>query len=497
MCARATQLSAVLAPVALLAPLCLRVHLLRRLWLGLLLRSLKLAGPALIKWGQWAATRQDLFPRDMCNALSHLHADAPSHSGPTTRRTVERGLNQPLSDVFAEFQHEPIASGSIAQVHKARLKSPAQVKRTDRRWPVLSRLLKRDFQEVENVAVKVRHPGVESTIQRDFALLKGAAWLASIVPALQWLRLEESVRQFEQPLFEQLNLAHEASNLDKFNRNFIGFGGVVFPRPISPFVSEEVLVETYEAGESVEHYITGAAHPQSENCEPRHKDKSLHRQIANLGCKALLKMMLVDNMIHADMHPGNIHVRIDRESGGILTWREHEDLKIVLLDCGMAAQLSWKNQANLVDFFSAVSDGDGVQVAESILSFSTRETCENKDSFVKSLVGTFEKAYDDVINLSECIQEMLECVRRHKVNIEAEVSSYIVTTIVLEGWSTALDPNLDMRRVLHNLLSASRKVKEAANSIATFTETTWTTTSEVAHEVSEKLGTLGTRNYPG
>lgn len=492
---RAVQLSVLFGPVLLVAPLCLRVRPLRQLWMLGFLRVLRLAGPALIKWGQWAATRHDLFPPDLCDALTQLHADAPSHSPSHSRKVVEQGLQCQLHDVFDSFDERPIASGSIAQVHKAQLKTPARVKRTDRHWPVLSRLLKQDIQEVSTVAVKVRHPGVESTIERDFVLLKAFAQLASVVPALQWLRLDESVRQFQQPLFEQLDLSHEAVNLDKFNNNFIGFGGVVFPRPISPLVNEEVLVETFEAGESVEKYIAGAADPDCAECEPRHKDKALHRRIANLGCKALLKMMLVDNLVHADMHPGNIHVRIDREPGEILAFRNREHLKIVLLDCGMAAQLSKRNQENLIDFFSAVSDGDGVQVAESILSFSTKQTCENKEGFVHTLVRTFERAYDDVIDLSDCIQEMLECVRMYKLNIEAEVSSYIVTTIVLEGWSTALDPQLDMRRVLHNLLSASRKVHEAAQSISQFTEVCWVAASEAATEVQQKLGSLGTRSY--
>lgn len=172
-------------------------------------------------------------------------------------------------------------------------------------------------------------------------------------------------------------------------------------------------------------------------------------------------MMLVDNMIHADMHPGNVHVRIDKERDGMLAWRERETLKIILLDCGMATRLSRRNQANLVDFFSAISNGDGEQVAKSILSFSANQSCEQPDRFIDSLVHTFHKTYSDFVDLSTCIQEMLECVRCYRVNIEAEVSSYIVTTIVLEGWSSALDPNLDMRGVLHNLFRASHKVHVA------------------------------------
>lgn len=76
----------------------------------------RVAGPAFIKWGQWAATRADLFPPDVCASLAKLHASAPAHSFSVTRETVERALRRPLEEIFDSFEEKPIASGSIAQV---------------------------------------------------------------------------------------------------------------------------------------------------------------------------------------------------------------------------------------------------------------------------------------------------------------------------------------------------------------------------------------------
>lgn len=125
-----------------------------------------------------------------------------------------------------------------------------------------------------------------------------AAWVCNRIPALRWMRLDESVRQFEQPLFEQLDLSHEAHNLEQFNANFTGFGGVLFPRPIAPFFNDEILVETYEVGESVERYISGAANPDSVP-EERYRDKQIHKNIADLGCRALLKVRVAQ--LHAPL----------------------------------------------------------------------------------------------------------------------------------------------------------------------------------------------------
>lgn len=88
----------------------------RRMWLELVHYSLESAGAAFIKWGQWAATRPDLFPKDMCHQLSKLHSKAPAHSFKTTKGIVERAFGRRLDDIFDEFEEEPVASGSIAQV---------------------------------------------------------------------------------------------------------------------------------------------------------------------------------------------------------------------------------------------------------------------------------------------------------------------------------------------------------------------------------------------
>lgn len=74
------------------------------------------AGAAFIKWGQWAATRPDLFPKDMCEQLTQLHSNAPAHSFKTTRKIVEAAFGRRLSELFDDFEEVPVASGSIAQV---------------------------------------------------------------------------------------------------------------------------------------------------------------------------------------------------------------------------------------------------------------------------------------------------------------------------------------------------------------------------------------------
>jgi aarF domain-containing kinase len=238
----------------------------RKTWLRLVHRTLELAGPAFIKWGQWAATRPDLFPSDLCTELSKLHTKAPAHSFTYTKKTVEKAFGRKLSDIFENFEEDPVASGSVAQVHRAVLRF---------RYP--NRQTKR-----VTVAVKVRHPGVGDSIRRDFNIINAVAKISRYIPTLNWLRLDESVQQFAVFMMSQVDLAREAAHLSRFIYNFRRWKDVSFPRPLYPLVHPAVLVETYEHGESVSHYV--------DDLEGHDRIKSA---LAHIGTHALLKMLLV------------------------------------------------------------------------------------------------------------------------------------------------------------------------------------------------------------
>lgn len=238
----------------------------RKTWLRLVRRTLELAGPAFIKWGQWAATRPDLFASDLCTELSKLHTKAPAHSFKYTKKTVEKAFGRKLSDIFEDFEENPVASGSVAQVHRAVLRF---------RYP--SQQTKR-----VTVAVKVRHPGVGDSIRRDFSIINAVAKVSRYIPTLNWLRLDESVQQFAVFMMSQVDLAREAAHLSRFIYNFRKWKDVSFPRPLYPLVHPAVLVETYEHGESVSHYVDAL--------EGHDRIKSA---LAHIGTHALLKMLLV------------------------------------------------------------------------------------------------------------------------------------------------------------------------------------------------------------
>lgn len=402
-------------PALMLAPLALGLGWGRVVWTELVRWTLEHAGPAFIKWGQWGATRPDLLPVDLCRSLEHLHNQAPEHSFRHTRKEVEASFGMRLEELFLEFDPVPVASGSIAQVHKARL---GEVAAAATQLPVGSW-----------VAVKVRHPHVQTLMERDFTLMVRACEASSKIPFLSGLRLEESMRQFGAPLHKQLDLRLEAGNLQRFKQNFRRWRSVGFPSPLFPLVSSSVLVESFEDGDLISSLV-------------RNPDYATSVQVSQTGLDLYLKMLMRDNFLHADLHPGNILVQ-DRPKTVWTGWGQSSP-KLVLLDAGMVAELTPQDQKRVVTFFQALTRIDGADVAQTILDMAVHPKCSNPKAFIQDMKELFDELDFDTIRqyTQQVIQDMLDKVRRHEVTLKGSVCTLMATTLVLEGWSTKLNPEI-------------------------------------------------------
>uniref|UniRef100_A0A0D3GSB9 ABC1 atypical kinase-like domain-containing protein n=1 Tax=Oryza barthii TaxID=65489 RepID=A0A0D3GSB9_9ORYZ len=427
---RAVHLAILFFPATALSPFADTFSVgFRRRWLRLVRRTLEIAGPAFIKWGQWAATRPDLFPSDLCVELAKLHNAAPAHGFAYSKATIEKAFGRKLSEIFETFEEEPVASGSIAQVHRATL---------------------RDQHTEKHVAVKVRHPGVGESIKKDFLLINLLAKASNVVPGLSWLRLDESVRQFAVFMMSQVDLSREAAHLSRFIYNFRRWRHVSFPKPLYPLVHPSVLVETFENGESVSRFM-----------DEIEGNARMKRDLAHIGTYAFLKMLLEDNFIHADMHPGNILVRLnERKPKRKLFFRPKPH--IVFLDVGMTAELTRDDRDNLQQFFKAVATRDGRTAANCTLQLSKQQSCPNPVAFIEIasfLNQELDKTFSfwgtpegDIFHPVECMHQLLDTVRRHKVNIDGNICTVMVTILVLEGWQRKLDPGFDIMHTLKTLL---------------------------------------------
>lgn len=255
--------------------------------------------------GQWASTRSDMFPDALCQALSELHADAPAHSWKITQQTVEESLCIPkgsINQVFQQFDKQPVASGSIAQIHKA--------------------IIHPTFQEEQGtlVAVKVRHPNVAKLIDMDFRIMAMLASIIDHLPGFGWLRIRQSLDQFSHTMAAQAHLHVEGYHLEVLNHNFRHWPTVSFPKPI--FACSQVIIETFEEGKIcsnvIDKYIALADNVNEEIMKDKKQnddendDKELiplkagdvmpvplQKFIVCTGLALYLKMLILDNLMHA------------------------------------------------------------------------------------------------------------------------------------------------------------------------------------------------------
>jgi len=222
----------------------------------------------------------------------------------------------------------------------------------------------------------------------------------------------------------QANLTQEAINLGLFAKNFRNDKHVTFPRLISG--SRSVLIETWEDGVSLRHYLNRRPTAQS-------------KQIASIGLHAYLKMMLLDNFVHADLHPGNMLVK-ERPDGTV---------GLVFLDAGLVTVAGPEDWVHLKMLLKEIATGNGEEGAALMIKYAKDHQLKDQDreSFVKDmgqLFNNINKTALASVDAGAILGKILDLMRTHHVQIEGNFASLVVGTIVLEGIGKQLDPSLNL-----------------------------------------------------
>lgn len=405
---RAAYLGLVFLPVTSSAWLAVLIPIFRQqVWYSLLRMSVGRAGAAFVKWAQWSATRADLFPDRLRRKLALLQADAPAHGFRHTRRVVLEATGEPVDQYFESFDRKPVASGSIAQVHRAVLRG-------------------------RRVAVKVRHPGVARVLALDSTLM---VLLSTIVDLfLPWLRLAESVRQFSATLAGQARLDVEAGELERFRRRFRGWHDVSFPEPL--FATPALLIETFENGKLVNSI--------------RDAPPALGAYLVNRGEDVYLKMLLVDRVMHADLHPGNMLYA--------------HGPRLALVDAGMVATLTPDETEAFVGLIEALGAPDAAAAARCVRLFS-----KSNDQMTQAQVHAFDAdvaalfvdrcgGYGTHVDFGHVVRGVLELVRKHKVRVDANYATLIINALCLDGLAHDFYPTYSVLDGAKPLLQIHRRL---------------------------------------
>ncbi|KAJ2855806.1 hypothetical protein J3B02_001969 [Coemansia erecta] len=483
-------------------------------WYRFLRLQMSRAGPTFVKLSQWAASRTDLFSAQLCLELGKLHDSNSMHSSDYSKRVVAQAFGvDNLDSVFEVWNDVPMGAGAVAQVHSAKLRTQFIESRRD----VLLRetkdcsadtkaaaayetglLLKNPY-----VAIKVLHPGVESSIRRDLRIMKWGAHLLSLLPGMKWLSLPDEVAIFGQMMESQVNLRVEGLNTQRFTANFDSRSGISFPYPFMSLSSSRVLVESFCNGVPLKAFLDIDRHTPFD------------RMLGSKGLDAFLYMLIYDNFVHADLHPGNImvdlnppyiatpldrfvedfydmspfnkhrrqndgplpssseaheHIRciLDDHNKGIITYDEKNrrigqymdylyasgfTSSIVFLDCGLVTSLDDDNRRNFIDLFESVCTFDGRRAGHLMIDRClTPELVIDPDIFVLRIQDIILRVRKVSLQLSkltfsEIFNPVMNAVRMHHVRLAPDFINIIMAMFILEGIGRRLDPESDILRV--------------------------------------------------
>ena len=368
--------------------------------------ALEHLGPIFVKFGQVLSTRRDLLPPDIADELAKLQDRVPPFSSNQAVGIIERAFGRPLSDIFVDFTHKPVASASIAQVHFAVIKDKDGTTR--------------------EVAVKVLRPGMLTVIDKDLSLMRMmAGWVDRLSADGKRLKPREVVAEFDKYLHDELDFMREASNAAQLRRNMEGLNLVLIPEMLWDFCRDDVIVMERMKGV-----------PISQVDQLRAAGVDIPK-LARDGVTIFFTQVFRDGFFHADMHPGNIQVSLEPATFG----------RYISLDFGIVGTLTETDKEYLAQNFTAFFRRDYKRVAELHIESGWVPSDTRVDELESAIRAVCEPYFDrplKEISLGLVLMRLFQTSRRFNVEIQPQLVLLQKTLLNIEGLGRQLDPNLDL-----------------------------------------------------
>lgn len=351
-------------------------------------------GPTFVKFGQVVSTRSELLPASFLEELEKLQDKTSPFSTERSRKIVTEELGAPLEELFEKFTDQPAAAASLAQVHKAQLKKG------------------------DEVAVKVRRPGVDRTLSQDLAILYFLArWVEKLAPATQKIRMKEAVREFERDINSELDFRQEKEHIDEMRGLVSGEERIKIPRTYDNFCGEKVLTTEWLQGTK--------ANRMEQLQEAGHDTSEIARSIGRTYLHQLLKL----GVFHTDPHPGNVFVL--------------EDGRIGLVDFGTLGRLDEDERVELYSLLLGAVEKDGQGLARTLteMGIIPRQEVESLGEELEELIERHYRERLEEIKLGRLLYQVLnQVIRKHDFRLPTGYSRLVKMAITVETLCESLDP---------------------------------------------------------
>ena len=375
--------------------------------------ALEELGPFFIKLGQLLSTRPDLLPKEYVRALARLQDRITPVPSEMVVRIVEYELGRPIAELFASFDAAPLATASMAQVHRATLRDGTEV------------------------AVKVQRPGVREQTQRDMVVLREIVRFARRYSKARVLNdLEQALREMEESLRGDVDFGQEMDNTERISRQLADFPCLLTPQVYRDYSTSRVLTLSFLRGRRLAAVnaegmaeIDGAA-------------------IARELLTAYLKQIVVDGIFHADPHPGNIFITDDR--------------RLALFDFGMVGRFDAGEKDSIINLLLAFAARQGRRVADAYLDMIEVPAGFNRRLFERQ-VSTFVSRYHDLsrgrFGLGTALLELLSLANSLMMPVPASMTLLAKAMFNLDGTLSVLSPELDPVRLIEEYMVSIKTMR--------------------------------------
>ncbi len=370
--------------------------------------ALQELGPTFIKLGQVLSIREDILPESWIKELEKLQDKV----APLPYKVLKKYI----SDDFLYIEPEPIASASIAQVHKAKLKTG------------------------EDVVIKIKRPNIDETVTTDIMLLKQfATLLETYIPEMKLLRPYDLVEEFEEIITKELDFFHELQNIKNFRKIYENDDFIYIPKIYEDLCNEYYLVIEYIEGIKIN------------NFSKLKKSSFDLKKIANIWSKKVIEQVLIYGFFHADPHPGNIFVL--------------DDGKIAYLDFGMMGRFTDDMKINIGELILAIANKDVDKIVKVLTNMSDEFYVDNLTKFKKNLLDFLDTYYNVSLKnfyIGKVLKELLRLLRKYQIKIIVDYVLLDKTMITMESILKNLDPNFDIfenaKKIVKSVLAKENNI---------------------------------------
>src|SRR5947209_6420593 len=366
--------------------------------------DLEALGPTFIKLGQLLSTRGDLLPEPYLEALERLQDQIEPFPYEEVDRIVSSELGGRISKLFLEFDTEPSAAASLAQVHRATMR------------------------DGRAVVVKVLRPNIREQIVDDLeALAQVAEFVDAHTEIGKRYEFTNMLADLRSSLLHELDFQREAGNLHKLRKSLREFENLVIPEPVDDYTTSRVITMDYIPGKKIT------------DVSPLRLMELDTRELAEEIFRAYLKQLLVDGFFHADPHPGNVFIT--------------EDDRIGLLDLGMVAHIASNFRENLLRLLLAISEGRGDEAAEVSIKMGEPKPNFDKHDFehrTAQLVAQHEDAALEQIHAGKVVLEIQRNAADCWFRLPPEFTMISKAMMNLDRVVYVLDPTFDPNAVIRH-----------------------------------------------